>query len=50
MQFILIHNKCTGCRMWLMNIAVGINTELHWDTIGVTGGSQVNFLCILGIP
>ena len=33
-----------------MYLAVGVSTELHWDTIGRTGGNLVNVLWILGIP
>ena len=44
------YDWANGCRMWSMNFAVGVSTELHWDTIGLTGGIRMNFLCILGMP
>ena len=39
-----------GCNVWSIKEAEGDKIELQCETIGRTGGSVVNCLCILGIP
>lgn len=34
-----VYDWASGCKTWSINRAVGLNTELHWEIIGRTGGT-----------